>query len=343
MTNLAESIIQTRYHAALHGLISGFAMLPDQRIQHLMGGDLDAALARPNTVVWLHFNARVGHARDWIARCEPLPEAARRFLLDTDDRKRLERIGDSLMGVISDIRYDFGLDFDPEQIAALRFYLDRGCLISTRRQPSSAADQLRTEINNGRYFDSSAKLVIHLFESQVAKLDKTMARIREMLDDIEDQVLAGRVRGQHIQLGSIRRLAVRLSHHFGPEHRMLQRLCRRPPNWFEEIDNMALVDVAEEFRELVDDLTETQERAKLLQEELAARLAEQTNSNLYILSLFTAILLPPSLIAGIFGMNVVGVPGVQDGNKTTFWWVMLGMAAISLLVLLILFLRRFLR
>ena len=104
---------------------------------------------------------------------------------------------------------------------------------------------------------------------------------------------------------------------------------------------MALLDVVEEFRELVDDLTETQERAKLLQEELAARLAEQTNNNLYILSLFTALLLPPSLIAGIFGMNVVGVPGVQDGSEMAFWWVMLGMMAVSLLVLIILYLRRF--
>ncbi len=60
---------------------------------------------------------------------------------------------------------------------------------------------------------------------------------------------------------------------------------------------MALLDMVEKFRELVDDLTETQERAKLLQEELAARLAEQTNNNLYILSLFTALLLPPSLVA----------------------------------------------
>lgn len=341
MTNIAESMIQARYRAALHGLISGFAMWPDQRIERLAGDDLDAALARPSAVVWLHFNARVGHARDWIARCEHLPEASRRFLLDTDDRRRLERRGDSLMGVISDIRYDFGLDFDPEQIAALRFHLDRNCLISTRRQPCSAADQLRTEINNGRYFDSPAKLMIHLFASQVAKLNETTARVRAMLDDIEDQVLAGRRRGQPVQLGGIRRLAVRLNHHFGPEHRMLQRLCRRPPDGFSEVDNQALVDVAEEFRELVDDLTETQERAKLLQEELAARLAEQTSNNLYILSLFTALLLPPSLIAGIFGMNVVGVPGVQDGGEMAFWWVMLGMAAVSLLVLLILYLRRF--
>ena len=341
MTNLAESIIQTRYHATLHGLISGFAMLSDQQIQHLTGDDLNAALARPNAVVWLHFNTRVGHARDWITSCEHLPEASRRFLLDTDDRKRLERRGDCLMGVISDIRYDFGLDFDPEQIAALRFHLDRGCLISTRREPCSAADQLRTEINNGGHFDSTAKLLIHLFESQVAKLNETTARVRGLLDDIEDQVLAGRMRGQHVQLGGIRRLAVRLNHHFGPEHRMLQRLCRRPPDWFGEVDNMALLDVVEEFRELVDDLTETQERAKLLQEELATRLAEQTNNNLYILSLFTALLLPPSLVAGIFGMNVVGVPGVQDGSAMAFWWVILGMMAVSLLVLIILYLRRF--
>jgi len=341
MTNLAESTIQARYCPAFHGLICGFAMWPDQRIERLAGDDLETALTRPDAVIWLHFNVHVGQARDWIARCAYLPEASRRFLLDTDDRRRLEPRGDHLLGVISDIRYDFGFDFDPEQIATLRFHLDRGCLISTRRQPCSAADQLRTEINNGRHFDSPAKLLIHLLESQVAKLSETTAQVRRLLDGIEDQVLAGRTRGQQAQLGGVRRLAVRLRHHFAPEYRLLQQLCRRSPGWFSAIDHTALQEATEEFRELVEDVTETQERAKLLQDELAARTAEQTNNNLYILSLFTALLLPPSLVAGIFGMNVAGVPGVQDGSSMAFWWVILGMMTISLLVLLILYLRRF--
>ena len=328
--------LSTIARPSLHGLICGFAMLPDQRIQHLAGDELDAMLARSPGVVWLHFNDRVSQARDWIASCEHLPETSRRFLLEHDDRKRIEQAPDSLLGVISDIRHDFDLDFDPEHVSSLRFHLDRNCLISTRQQPCSTADQLRTELKQGCHFDSTANLLIHLFESQVAQLDEITARVRGLLDGIEDEVLAGRMRGQHAQLGGIRRLAVRLNHHFGPEHRMLQRLYRRPPEWFNEVDNAALQDAAEEFRELVEDLAETQERAKLLQEELAARLAEQTNSNLYILSLFTALLLPPSLIAGIFGMNVVGVPGVQDGSPMAFWWVMLAMAAVSLLVLLIL-------
>ncbi len=338
MTNIADPIKIAAKSYPTHGLICGFVMLPDQRIQDLAGRSLDEMFALSTAKVWLHFNARTGAARDWIQRCERIPEASRRLLLDTDDHKCLERSGDGLIAVISDIRYDFGLDFDPEQMATLRFYLDQNYLISTRQQPSNATDQLRTEIKQGRYFDSTAKLMIDLFESQVEKLNQTILRIRDTLDDIEDQVLAGKMRRQHAPLGVIRRLTVRIHHHFAPEHRMLQRLGRRPPNWFSESDNAALQDVAEVFRELVDDLTETQERAKLLQEELAARVAEETNSNLYIISLFTTLLLPPSLIAGVFGMNVAGLPGLKD--EMAFEWVMLGMAAISGGILLFLYLRR---
>ncbi len=336
----AEPINPIPHHAALYGLISGFAIFPDQRIEPLAGNDLDTALTRSNAVVWLHFNARIGAARDWIARCESLPQAARRFLLETDDRKRLERTGDGLMGVISDIRYDFSLDFDPEQIATLRFYLDRRCLISTRRQPSYIAGQLRTAINTGHPFEGTAPLLIHLFKAQVSKINEITVRARDRLDDIEDQALAGQIRDQQAQLGGIRRLAVRLHHHFAPEYRLLQQLCRWPLDGFGEADHAALQEVAEEFHELVDDLTETQERAKLLQEELAARLAEQTNKNLYVLSLFTVLLLPLTLITGLFGMNVAGVPGVKDESEVAFWWVMLGLAAVSGLVLLVLRWRR---
>ena len=134
-------------------------------------GIRDRIFIQAPTAIWLHFNAHISQARDWIQQCERLSDNAHRFLLETDDHKRLERSGDSLTAVISDIRYDFGFDFDPERIATLRFYLDQHCLISIRHQPSSAADQLRTEISRGGYLDSSAKLMIHLFESQAAKLE----------------------------------------------------------------------------------------------------------------------------------------------------------------------------
>ncbi|MBK8183182.1 MAG: hypothetical protein IPK63_09950 [Candidatus Competibacteraceae bacterium] len=48
------------------------------------------------------------------------------------------------------------------------------------------------------------------------KLDETTARVRGKLDEMEDQILTGRVRGQHAQMSGIRRLTARLVHHLGP-------------------------------------------------------------------------------------------------------------------------------
>ncbi|MGH8531911.1 MAG: CorA family divalent cation transporter [Gammaproteobacteria bacterium] len=89
---------------------------------------------------------------------------------------------------------------------------------------------------------------------------------------------------------------------------------------------------------MVDDLDTIQERAKLLQEELAGRVAEMTSRNLVILSIVTTVFLPITLITGIFGMNVAGLPGLEDGSA--FWWVILGMAGVVLLVLILLHWKR---
>jgi zinc transporter len=50
------------------------------------------------------------------------------------------------------------------------------------------------------------------------------------------------------------------------------------------------------------------ERVKLLQEELAAQVNEQTNRTLFLLTVVTVLALPFNLIAGLFGMNVTGHP-----------------------------------
>ncbi len=55
-----------------------------------------------------------------------------------------------------------------------------------------------------------------------------------------------------------------------------------------------------------------QDRARLLQDEIAARLAAETNRYLFVLSLATVILLPPTLVAGVFGMNVTDLPFTKD-------------------------------
>ncbi len=52
-----------------------------------------------------------------------------------------------------------------------------------------------------------------------------------------------------------------------------------------------------------------QERARLLQDEIAALSANRTNRQLYVLALLTALFLPATFITGLFGINVKACPG----------------------------------
>ena len=106
----------------------------------------------------------------------------------------------------------------------------------------------------------------------------------------------------------MRRVLVRLQRLLAPEPAALFRLLNRPPSWVREEDQQELRQAAEEFAAAVADSAALTERVKLLQEELTALLGEQTNRTLFVLTLVTVLALPINLVAGLFGMNVGGVP-----------------------------------
>ena len=77
----------------------------------------------------------------------------------------------------------------------------------------------------------------------------------------------------------------------------------------------------EEFTVVLTDLASLQERIKLLQEEIAARVNEDNNRSLFLLTIVTVMALPVNMIAGLLGMNVGGVPLAQHPHG---FWVVLG-------------------
>jgi zinc transporter len=73
------------------------------------------------------------------------------------------------------------------------------------------------------------------------------------------------------------------------------------------------------YAALVEDAQEYAEQCKFLLEELRAQVEEETNRNLYILTMVSATFLPATLIAGIWGMNVGGIP--FSNSPKGFWAV----------------------
>jgi zinc transporter len=85
--------------------------------------------------------------------------------------------------------------------------------------------------------------------------------------------------------------------------------------------------LAQRLDELDHQIVEMRERSRLLQEELQLQIEAQGNESLRVLSVLTALLLPPTLVTGIFGMNVKGLPLTTDDSG--FLWAALMLASSS--------------
>lgn len=175
-------------------------------------------------------------------------------------------------------------------------------------------DRLRAATKAGEAFDSTASLLAHLLQDQAAVLVDIVRQVTTRVDAIEDTLLGHRTSVSRAELGALRRLLVRLQRLLAPEPAALFRLLSRPPGWIDERELQNLRQSAEEFSTAVADSAALVERIKLLQEELAALINEQTNRILFLLTLVTVLALPINLIAGLFGMNVGGIPLAGDGH-----------------------------
>lgn len=66
-------------------------------------------------------------------------------------------------------------------------------------------------------------------------------------------------------------------------------------------------------------------------------IANQTNENMRILAIITAVFAPLTLLTGIYGMNFVAIPGLTDPQG---FWIMLVVMLLTTIILVIFFYRR---
>lgn len=287
--------------------------------------DVDAGLAATDGFVWLHLNASDARVQAWLADCPYLPEDARETLLGTDRHLRIDAGSDGVIGVVGDLHHDFSED--PSHVGTLRLFFDDRRFVTARRSPLRAVDRLRHSVEKGGCERRPVPLLAELLHHLSDAFAGVLLEATEELDDFESDVLADRVRDGGSQLGRVRRTLAHVRRHLGPQRIALGGLLAKLPAWTTPDDAAELRNAVARLDAVGHDLDLAQDRGRQLQDERAARLAETTNRNLYVLSIVTAIFLPMTLVTGVFGMNVGGLPGLEAPHG--FLWTMLLMALIG--------------
>ena len=292
------------------GLIWGFAFDGSTTAQPLTAAEAQARLAdapSPERFVWLHFNLANAHCLRWLQQYGGLDEQFFDALQDGLASTRIERLEHSLLAVINDLDFDF--NFESSDLHTLWIHVSPHVVISARAHPLRSVDTLRQQLRNGDAPETSTQLLERLLRAQADVLVRVMRDVTQRVDQIEDRMLGGRSAPvQPRQLGTLRRLLVRLKRLLAPEPSAMFRLLQTPPAWMGTDDLQALHAASEEFSLFLRDMQSLEERIKLLQEEIASGINEDTNRSLYTLTMITVLALPVNLVAGLFGMNVGGIP-----------------------------------
>lgn len=322
------------------GLICGFMFGPDG-----LGRPLDSAAAArwldadppasDGRFAWLHFNLAQVAAERWLVRHAGLAPEFYEMLHEGVASTRIERVEQALNAVVNDVHFDFELD--ASDISTLWISVDRRLVVTARRQPLRSVDRLRVAIGRGDAIRSTADLLERLMRTQADVLVGIVRSVTARVDRIEDELLAGRAAARRARLGGVRRVLVRLQRLLAPEPAALFRLLQTPPRWMATEDVQELRAAAEEFSVVLHDMQLLQERIKLLQEEVAASVNEDNNRSLYVLTVVTVLALPINILAGLFGMNVGGIPLADDDHG---FWILVALVGAFTVVALWLTLRR---
>jgi len=290
---------------------------------------------RPETgVLWLHFDRAPAKTLHWLRNSSGIDPIIVDALVEEDSRPRCITIGDGLLVVLRGINLNPGAD--PEDMVALRIWIDGARIITTRHRKVMAAQDIRDRLAKRQGPKDAGALLVQLAELLTARMAPAIDRLDEVEDRIEDQALGASPGRVAEQLSTTRRQTIAIKRYLAPQREAVAALLTDAPTWLDAGQRLRLREVGDRVTRYIEDLDALRERASVLQDEIDNRLSIQMNKTMYLFSIVAAIILPPSFIAQVLGMSVGGIPGAGGGPA---FWIIVGLLAAFVVAELLLFRR----
>ncbi|MGD8978213.1 MAG: zinc transporter ZntB [Gammaproteobacteria bacterium] len=292
-----------------NGLVFAFDLDGQGGGRALSWEDLETSpseLARP----WIHLDLTDPRAQEWLRDRSGIDEAIVLALLEEDTRPRSVLHEDGVLAILRGVNLNPGAE--AEDMVAIRIWLEPGRIITTRRRMLQSVRALAEETRKGKGPTGSADFLIRLAWAVGDRVGPVVDQLDEELESAEARFGEDSVTAYGGQFSQLRRRAAQFRRYLGPQRDALQSLSRNHGGLLSSEQAFELREESDRVTRYLEDLDLVRERAMVAQEDLLGRLAQQQNERMYILSIVAAIFLPLSFLTGLFGMNVAGLPGIEN-------------------------------
>ncbi|CUU24133.1 zinc transporter ZntB [Duffyella gerundensis] len=274
---------------------------------------------------WLHLNYTQQRSAEWLQSTHLIPDAVRDGLAGDSMRPRVSRLGDGFMITLRSV--NLNSDSRPDQLVAVRVFINDKLIVSTRRRKVSAIDDVLIELQNGNGPVDCGGWLVDLCDTLTDHASEFIDELHEKIIALEDALMDQQVppRGE---LALLRKQLIVMRRYMTPQRDVYARLASEKLGWMDDDERRRMQEIADRLGRGLEDLDSGIARTGVLSDEIASVMAESMNRRTYTMSLMAMLFLPTTFLTGLFGVNLGGIPGGE-------WHLGFGVFCLSLVVIVV--------
>jgi magnesium transporter len=274
---------------------------------------LPALLAEPGTVVWVDLfdaitDADMAIVRD-VFKFHPL---AIEDCFEARAHPKIDEYDGYLYLITHGLRA--GSTAESVDVVELDAFVGKNYLVTHHNQPSrSVAAVSELALKSGLVLRRGPMALLHaLLDRQVEGLEEQIDAVEERISQLEDAVFARPSNSHIVSLLAVKRNILQLRRWMAKQREVMLRLGRREFPAVSENEARLFRDVHDHLVRINDLLENFREMLTSIQEAYLSVTSNRLNEIMKFLTIFTAILMPLTVITGIYGMNFEHMPELHE-------------------------------
>lgn len=259
---------------------------------------------------WYHCQREVSGIDQWLAKSgvsQPVIEA----LLAEDTRPRFELLPEGFMLNLRGVNLNEGAQ--PEDMVSMRILWFNNSLVTLRGRAFRAIKTVVNKLEQRRGPVTLPTLLVAIAEEISIRIEDTLDDVEQKLELLEDD---NSEEARDI-LTVLHRRLLRINRFVRPQVGALERFCGEAPDLWQHRDAQRLVNVKDTTQRVLETIDMLLQQISVIRDEIHQVSAERLNNNTYWLSVIAGVFLPLGFLTGLLGMNVGGMPGLEQ--DWAFW------------------------
>lgn len=302
---------------------------------HQMNHDVDLSkledlLASPRNLLWIDLYDCSESELAYIGKLFDFHPLALEDCLQESPRAKIDNYDDYFFFVFHALRY-FEEAEEEDEISSIELdvFLGPNYIVTIHPIALLAVGKVaRISLTDPTFMDRGPDYLLYkIVDNIVDDSFPIIERLGERIDDLEDDIFLGK--GQHLteEISTLRRTIILLRKVLIPQRQIFQNIRGRYSFFVTDDNEPYYLDLADNLNSILDTVNTYRDLLNSTMESYYSVLTGRTSEIITILTIFSVIMMPLTVITSLFGMNV-DFPGRQHPDM--IWFILLGMLVLSL-------------